>query len=200
VTHIQELDLTRKIAEALGNGWTAQPGHHSDDTYLSGPDGESIHLLFSGYGNHRRIQIAGSAEPEMYEHIPYNTHMPKITVSEDKPAIRIAGDIERRLLPLYRPLLVELFERKRSRDTFQRESNMLAQLLLGALGDGCTLRARSHQGSDAPHIYINGAASDRAIHGDVEVRGPDSVKFEITVAAGAAVALAGSIAHIRKPA
>lgn len=90
-------------AKELGDGWKASPGAHCRAAFIRHKDGRGVFILQS-HRTRGRLLIHGGYPPE-WRGLPYGDHRPEITVSPDRPARGIAGDIKGRLLPRYEPLL-----------------------------------------------------------------------------------------------
>lgn len=126
----------KEVAAALGAGWTAEPGHADDDARLIGPGGITLHAAADRYGARGRVELRWSVPDKLRSHAPYKTITRKeITVAYDKPAVRSAADITRRLLPGLAELLADLTERKAKSDAEDAEDAAYLGELAEILGE-----------------------------------------------------------------
>lgn len=183
-----------EIAAALGTDWHTEDGQWTggEDTYLCGPNGEQIHMMVGRYRVAAgRAELTGSLNHDgqrLYEHIPYGSKLPSITVSLAKSPQQIARDIERRLLPTYREIRTETLARKARSDQDELDRQGLAASLAAVLGV-------ESENPNTAKLYI-GSYGD-PLHGDVSVRSASyEVEFSLRASPSLAIELAKAIAAV----
>ncbi|HEU4322920.1 MAG TPA: hypothetical protein VFS21_07190 [Roseiflexaceae bacterium] len=103
-----------------------------DYAQLAGPDGMVLSLEQGHYSDgNARIAIAGDY-PKGYE--PAYDQRPSIRVAATRPDQQVAGEIKRRLLPAYKPLLAHAQDRQRAAEEQKRQSRMLVERLASIIG------------------------------------------------------------------
>ncbi|SDD55906.1 hypothetical protein [Actinokineospora iranica] len=125
MTDVHTLGYT--VARALGEGWTAIPGHLTGrrDAILTG-DGEEKLLLSLTSAAEPRLTIRGTFSPQEQRTRPWHAHEHMITVAPTRAPGQIAVEITRRLLPDYR---AEKHTTKRHADLARQEEAARVDLL-----------------------------------------------------------------------
>ncbi|WP_439377848.1 hypothetical protein [Amycolatopsis lexingtonensis] len=165
---VDMLGKVREIAGHLGEGWEARPGiwGNGEDAYLNGPDGEELHVRTGRAASTRgRVEIYGS----IGDFKRYDEPRHEITVSPDKAAARVAGDITRRLLPGYREGLVLARKRKAEHEQAEADREHTITTLLGILPGAQRLPHKPDTVQFGRGKYGEGAIGGeaRVVHGDV---------------------------------
>ena len=184
--------LAQKIAPELGEGWYVTKGHWDKDAFLCDDQGAKLHVSARAWRkqDEGKLEISGSLDK--YRKVT-RYHEPKHEIKVSyltKSPARIAGDIERRLLPNYRKALAELDERQRAYDERESAKEDFMRSLLATLGNA----ARRQSYSD-DRIDFGRYGDD--VRGDIRVLG-DSVQFEIEVSKSHALLLAAELSALRK--
>ncbi len=94
-------------------GWTIEPSTEDDRrAFLSGPEGIQM-IITKIWNTPGRLQVCGlfPSTPDGHSYLPYNQKVPTISVARARGLQAIATAIQRRLLPMYRPLLQQANER-----------------------------------------------------------------------------------------
>ncbi|WP_158881955.1 hypothetical protein [Amycolatopsis anabasis] len=161
------LKKAQAIAAVLGEGWSARKGvwGGGGDAFLDGPNGERLHVRpGTRTVSKGRVEISGVLDNKFTR---YNEPNHVITVSPDKAPARIAGDIERRLLPAYQEALAENKRRKAEHENAEAEKERTLTTLAGILPDSTRL------GGQPDHVGFGGGKyGSRRIGGEVQfVRG-----------------------------
>ena len=121
-------------------GWTMEPPTEDDRrAILAGP--ESMQVLISVMWNApNRLRMCGlfPTSPDGHSYLPLNQKVPEISVARARGLYAIATAIQRRLLPIYRPLLEQANERADAhRDALAQQDATVTEL---AQIPGCTKR------------------------------------------------------------
>lgn len=95
--------LMTAIAAELGDGWTVEEGPRYTAAYLSHRDGRKL-CVGRDCSKPTRLSIGGEFPPSNYYFSSGERHF-RISVSASRPARSIAGDIRRRFMPHYEPVL-----------------------------------------------------------------------------------------------
>jgi hypothetical protein len=129
------LALAARVAVALGDGWTAlrfgdPPFGNPGAALLQHADGRELFMLELTYpfSQRGRVEISG-VYPERYW--PRSTC--EIRVAPTRPAAAIAGDIRRRLLPRYEPLLAEARRKVAALNADKAERERVAAAIMAAV-------------------------------------------------------------------
>jgi hypothetical protein len=85
-----------------------------------------ISLAFDKYHAKGRVEVSGSYATDL----PYRETAPRITISADKDAPKIALDIQRRFMPEYIRLQTECLARKAQHDAYVSRKEALVGLLV----------------------------------------------------------------------
>ncbi|AIG78445.1 Hypothetical protein AJAP_28030 [Amycolatopsis japonica] len=182
---------TKEIAKELGKGWSAREGAWGNDrdAYLDGPGGEVVHVAGGAtYQNPGRLVIRGTLD---HKHSRYNEPRHEITVSAEKTAAKVAGDITRRLLPGYREGLELSIKRKADHEEWEAGRDNLVKTLLGSLPGSYTLGHATDQVT-----FGGGKYGERGIGGEVRVLSGSEVEWTIRTSEAGSLALAELIANI----
>ncbi|OXM47509.1 hypothetical protein [Amycolatopsis alba] len=179
--------LTREIAQHLEGDWKAGRGVHDNgtDAYLHGPDGEKLQIRPGTTTTTRhRIEIYG---PLPYQFTRHNEPRHLITVSPDKTATRIAGDITRRLLPAYREGMVFAAEAKVHHELREAEKSHTITTLLGILPK------TDHSTHDQDSMDFGGGRNSLPIGGRLRVLSNSQVEWTVYTTKELAFSLAETI-------
>jgi hypothetical protein len=129
------LALAARVAVALGDGWTAlrfgdPPFGNPGAALLQHVDGRELFMLELTYpfSQRGRVEISG-VYPEKY----WPRSKCEIRVAPSRPAAAIAGDIRRRLLPRYEPLLAEARRRVAALNADKAERERVAAAIMAAV-------------------------------------------------------------------
>jgi hypothetical protein len=176
---------TTEIAAMMGAGWSAEPSPHDHmrnvQAILKGPQGELVTVKFS-HSAPGRLLVRGRFGSDLM--LPSDARVHEITVSRERSAGEIAGDITRRLLPGYRELLATLTAAKVERDRFDASVRAVVAQLAAIVG-----LDKVHGAHDAPGVYIDA----NGIKGDAYVERGGTVRFEITMTAAVGLRLAATM-------
>ncbi len=130
-------EIFRGIAAALGEGWVYREGYsvHGTDGFIDGPDKQSLRLeMGKQYRENERgkVYVIGLLG-DLHKHMSGSKSF-RIGVSVGKGFDRVARDIRRRLLPVYREELAEARERKRAWDRDEKAKEELARVISATVG------------------------------------------------------------------
>lgn len=162
----QTKEFAETVVGYLDGEWSVGPGHWGEDVYLNGPDGERVHFRV----HDGRWKISGDLT-QVYAHVPYGAKTDhSITVATSTTALRVAGQISRRLLPDYQDVLVNARDQKADSERAEAERQRLVAELLTACGGR---KAREHRNED---IEVGNRYDDG---GDIQVMHDGTVKFDV---------------------
>ncbi|KJE19325.1 hypothetical protein FF36_06401 [Frankia torreyi] len=158
-------DLIRTIARELGPSWTASI--QSTDTFsLHTPDLDFLRIRHDPRGD--RLTVDGAAVGGLGPHWPRTGRGPlhhRITISAGKTPARIAGEINRRLLPDYRAaraIAATSLEAARREHTEATRAITSVTRLLGGTVEDRTIRV------DGPPSHLTGTIT--IADGDIALR------------------------------
>ncbi|MGY6658645.1 hypothetical protein ACXIZN_41455 [Amycolatopsis sp. TRM77291] len=179
--------FAREIARHLEGDWQTGNGvrDNGTDAYLYGTDGEKIHIRpGTTTATRDRLEVYGSLD---YQFQRYNEPRHLITVSRDKAAARIAGDITRRLLPAYREGLVFAAAAKVRHELREAEKSHTIKTLVGILPDV------HHFEHDQDAMDFGGGRHSPPIGGRIRVRSNSEVEWTLHTTKELAFSLAETI-------
>ncbi|MFC9249913.1 hypothetical protein [Amycolatopsis thailandensis] len=165
--------LAREIAQHLEGDWRTGEGAFGDgtDAYLLGPNGEKLQIRHgTTTATKNRFEVFGPLDFDFKRH---NEPPHLITVSPDKPATRIAGDIARRLLPAYREGMVLAAEAKVRHELREAERTHTIKTLLGILPNV------DHLADDHDSIDFGGGRRSLPIGGRLRVQSNSQVEWTV---------------------
>lgn len=115
-------NLAPEIAGLLGPGWVAVP--EDDDRsvwrHIHGPESEDL-VLYVPYNSRGQIEITGAPPREYLAKQIGGWERTAIGVSVQRGAEAIAKEIQRRLLPLYRPRIGAALQRIAEHDRWEQD-------------------------------------------------------------------------------
>ena len=166
-----------RIATALGDDYEVELPQDitiEGTGYILTPDGKRLNFnyekLQAGKG---QFDVRGDLTVEnirLHDHLPNGRHNPHINVTVTRPAVDIARDIKRRLLPPYEAILNDALQNWR--DSEARKRNIASESAKYVDASRRMLRPSQHNTPSAYsaqfHIYSNRRDS-RIIYGDVLV-------------------------------
>jgi len=123
-------------------------------------------LVYREVGKKDRVVISGCFSNSLIKHLPYEREKTDITVGWERPPKAVARDIERRLLPGYKRMLVQVKASKEESDRREEEKENALKNLTDALPNDSfrrdvTLRA---------YNFHNFLARWQAYHRNFEVK------------------------------
>jgi hypothetical protein len=179
----------KKLAEWIAEqmGWQAVNDEENYSRWRNAithtENGVTLKLWLSIEGG--RLRISADALG-LYEFTWMNERFPVISCSLTKTPPQMARDIERRVLPEYRALVVKLLERKALHDERERKQHACCQ----DIADILNAEMREGQGRHSePYVHCYGTGSSSI---EFTVQSDTSVKIEIR---GASFEAAKQIAH-----
>ncbi len=181
------INLAREIAQHLEGDWKADKGvfGNGTDAYLHGPDGEKLQIRpGTTTATRNRFEIYGSLPSQFTRH-DEPRHL--ITVSPGKAAVRIAGDITRRLLPAYREGMVFAAEAKLRHELREAEKSHTIKTLLGILPNA------DHLTHDQDSMDFGGGRHSMPIGGRLRVQSNSEVAWTVHTTKELAFSLAEMI-------
>lgn len=180
--------LAEEVAEHLEGAWSVEsfPADWGrKGAWLRGEAGEILSIGESQEYSERsknRLSI-GTDYPKEHNERGFSTTRPRISVSDTKTGKQIAADIERRLLPEYRPLLgkvlTNLSTRKAYENTLESIATKIADLVQVKRSSGDTSFSFYH----SPYPIFRETLSK------VEVIGKDEVELSLRLSAEDALEL-----------
>lgn len=195
--------LLDAVATALGDGWsaTASASGWSNAVDLTGPDARRIrgHVDTWRCAAAQRLHLDPVYPDDLFGLHLYGLDRGHITVAPNKAAEKIAGDIQRRLLPVYDATLASAWARKASRDADIAAANSLVEAIRTNLGETATsggISAAADHGGER-HGWARLGEYSSPANARVEVpRGDYAVTFTVRVRRDLAPALAAAIAQL----
>ncbi|MDA3643799.1 hypothetical protein LZ318_11830 [Saccharopolyspora indica] len=188
------LELARKIAAELGDGWQATEGSAPSNNIarLVHSTGATLHLSTHGWRKSDEGKLGITASLQQYGKVTeYRepTHEIKVSYNKKTPA-QIAQDIKRRLLPNYQKRLAELAELQAQYDEHEAEQEAFIRDLAATLGDAARRSSFSREWIDFRDLgqIANGHA--RVLSATVE--------FQVEVPKEFALLLAAELAALGK--
>ena len=161
--------IALRVAPQLGSGWAyvveANPRDHWAE--VTGPEGRRIAFFLPWRAT--RLSISGEFPRCSTTYLP---NPPAIGASPHKAPATIARDIQRRLLPVYDPLLREVLERIRRAQDYERETDQMRRALQAVVG--------GHQPKEG-NLWLPESL------GTIHVAGAETVRFELRIPGALAV-------------
>lgn len=107
------IEIAAELTTLTGSPWSAEPrGAGDSSAKIIGPDSMSIRIDDGDYAYHNgRYVFTGTVNRELINYVP-NREQRQITVLKDKTAREAALSIKRRLLPVYRTMLLMVAQRQ----------------------------------------------------------------------------------------
>jgi len=159
--------LAEWIAEQLGDWQAVDVESKYNHALTHTENGGTMKLWLSIDGGRLRVSADSLG---LYEFTWMNERFPVITCSLEKTPPQIARDIERRVLPEYRTLVVKLLERKAIHDERKRKQHACCQ----EIADILRAEMREGQGRHSEpyvHCYGQGSSSiEFAVETDTTVK------------------------------
>lgn len=123
--------LAEQVAEHLAGAWSVEPFPSNwgrAGAWLRGEAGEILSLgETQEYAKrNKNLLDVGTDYPREHSERGFSTKRPRISVSASKTGKQIAADVERRLLPEYRPLLAKVLSDLSSRKSYEKATESIA--------------------------------------------------------------------------
>lgn len=176
------LTLAKEVAIELDDGWYAEPSpweHTWPVVYLAGPDGLRVRCETGPSWRaaaRDRLILTGSFDG-MSDHMPRRERRAKITVRADREPVAIAGELTRRLLPVYQEQFAATVERLQRHQTAEEERQRALALVAHTFGGEPWVSRWSHQ---PDRVGMRTPVFDYHMRAEAHVR-QGYVDFDITV-------------------
>lgn len=169
--------LGQEVAVALGLGWSARQSQYEwrdSMEMVNSTTGAviqlTINMVHQGVLGEARVEAAGVYGPGLSQHLPYHQEpRSDISVAYKRGAQAVAGEIIRRLLPVYLPRLNEARERKQKADEFEAARMASIERLAAILGTEPRERGINRYFKDMGEFARVDVDMTTASHGDVKL-------------------------------
>ncbi len=135
-------------------------------------DNQKIRISNGGYQNEHKLHISGDFPRTSKEEYCHYGQSPSINVSDSKTAEQVARDIERRFFPIYLPELEKAVNQVNATNLFHEKRRANIQ----KLADYFQVAFKEDK---EPSIWVY--EKIKGLGSKIEVRGEDTVKFELEV-------------------
>ena len=169
--------LAEQVAENLDGAWSVEPfpaDWGRAGAWLRGEAGESLSFgETQEYSKRNKNLLDVGTDYPKHGDQGFHTKRPRISVSATKTGKQIAADIERRLLPEYRPILQKVLSDLSARESYEKSTSSIAAQIAKLV------RVEHSPGERKVSFYHSPYPIFHETMSEAEVIGPDEVELTL---------------------